>query len=171
MVMTDAFKAIEDAVVDFAQTGTFSVNDFFRNFGEQLIRLGTQQAIAGIGSAFPGAGGLGSTGASGGQAGIGGIVASLAGSLFGFAEGGAFTVGANTAAQSLPGLDNRLVAFRAQDGEQVSITPKNQGTAVGAGPTNIVFNVEAKDADSFVRSQSQLQNRLLAATSQARRKR
>ncbi len=172
MVMTDAFKAIEDAVVDFAQTGTFSVNEFFRNFAEQLLRLGVQQAIAGIGSAFPGAGGLGATGASGGQAGIGGLVASGLGSLFGFHDGGAFRVGASSAVATLPGLDNRLVAFRAQDNETVTVTPRNQPEG-GGGPSvqNIVFNVEAKDADSFNRSQSQLQNRLLAATSQARRRR
>jgi TP901 family phage tail tape measure protein len=168
MVMTDAFKAIEDAVVDFAQTGTFSVNEFFRNFAEQLLRLGTQQAIAGIGSAFPSLGGGAATGASGGQAGPGGLIADL----LGFHEGGAFTVGANSAAAALPGLDNRLVAFRAQDGERVTVTPRGQPEG-GGGPSvqNIVFNVEARDADSFKRSQSQLQNRLLAATSQARRRR
>lgn len=169
---TDAFKAIEDAVVDFATTGELSVNSFFRNFAEQLLRLGVQQAIVGIGSAFPGFGA--STGASGGQAGIGGLVASLVGSFLpGFHEGGAFKVGASSAAASLPGIDNRLVAFRARDGEEVSVTPKNQIAQGGsaAGATNIVFNIETKDADSFNRSQSQLQNRLLAGIGQARRRR
>jgi len=169
MVMTDAFKSIEDAVVDFAQTGTFSVNDFFRNFGEQLLRLGTQQAIAGIGSAFPGAGGGVQTG---GGAGVGGLFTSLLGNFLpGFHEGGAFKVGSGTAVQSLPGVDNRLVAFRAREGEEVTVTPKNQGGVGAVGPTNIVFNVQAKDADSFVRSQPQLQNKLLAGISQTRRRR
>jgi hypothetical protein len=168
---TDAFKNIEDAVVEFAQTGKISVNSFFRNFGEQLLRLGTQQAIAGIGSAFPMLGGpAGSTGGAN-AAGPGGLVASLFGGLFGFKHGGQFTVGAGAAAASLPGLDNRLVAFRARDNEEVTITPKNQGGAPMGGPTNIVFNVETKDADSFNRSQSQLQNRLLAGMGQARRRR
>jgi len=90
--------------------------------------------------------------------------------LFGFHNGGAFKVGSDTGVQSLPGIDNRLVAFRAQDGEEVMVTPK--GAGVGAiGPTNIVFNVQARDADSFNRSQSQLQNRLLAGIGQARRRR
>jgi len=70
----------------------------------------------------------------------------------------------------LPGIDNRLVAFRARDGEQVTVTPKNSGTG-GVGPTNIVFNVVTRDADSFLRSQSQLQNRALAGIAQARRRR
>ncbi len=168
---TDAFKNIEDAVVEFAQTGKFSVNDFFRNFSEQLLRLGTQQAIAGIGSAFAGAGGGfggGIGGPSAGGAGIGGLISGL---LFGAKHGGSFTVGASTAVQSLPGIDNRLIAFKARDNEDVTITPKNQGPGAVGGPMNIVFNVETKDADSFVRSQSQLQNRLLAATSNARRRR
>jgi hypothetical protein len=170
MVFTDAFKAIEDSVVDFVQTGTFSLNEFFRNFAEQLIRLGTQQAIAGIGSA---AGGLfGGTAAGGGgpQAGIGGLVSAGLSSLGAFQGGGQFTVGANTAVQSIPGIDNRLIAFRARDNEEVTVTPKNQGVS-SVGPTNIVFNVEARDADSFKRSQSQLQNRALAGVNQARRRR
>jgi len=167
---TDAFKNIEDAVVEFAQTGTFSVNDFFRNFGEQLIRLGTQQAIAGIGSAFPGVGGLGSTGASGGQAGPGGLISGLLGGLFGFHNGGAFKVGSDTAVQTIPGVDNRLVAFRAQDNEEVTVTPKNQGVST-VGPTNIIMNIQTKDADSFNRSRSQIQNRALAGVEQARRRR
>ena len=171
MVMTDAFKAIEDAVVSFAQTGEFSINSFFRNFAEQLLRLGTQQAIAGIGSAFPSLGGpAGSTGGIN-AGGIGGLIAPFITAAF--HEGGAFKVGASSAAASLPGIDNRLVAFRARDGEEVSITPKNtiaQG-AGGMGATNIVFNVQTQDADSFNRSQPQLQNRLLAGMGQARRRR
>jgi tape measure domain-containing protein len=169
-VMTDAFKAIEDAVVDFATTGTFSVNDFFRNFAEQLLRLGTQQAIAGIGGAFTsalgGVGGFGGGGPAGGGFNIGGLVTGL----LGFANGGNFTVGANTAVQSIPGIDNRLIAFRARDGEDVSITPRGGGGSTDA-PVNQIFNIQAKDADSFRRSQSQLQNRALAGINQARRRR
>lgn len=174
MVFTDAFKSIEDAVVDFATTGTFSVNDFFRNFAEQLLRLGTQQAIAGIGAGFSGA--LGSLGGGGGALGgatggfnIGNFVAGL------FHDGGAFTVGAqNSVKAALPGLDNRLVTLGVEKGENVTVTPKNApagGGGLGAGALNVVFNVVTPDADSFNRSQSQLQNRLLAGIGQARRKR
>lgn len=166
MVFTDAFSAIGDAVADFVTTGTFSLNEFFRNFAAQLIKLGTQQAIAGIGGAAAGQFGFG--GPSGGAiAGIGGLFTNL----LGLKDGGSFKVGSNTAIQSLPGIDNRLVAFRAREGEEVTVTPKNTPGGSAVGPTNIVFNVQAQDADSFVRSQSQIQNRLLAGIGQARRRR
>lgn len=169
MVFTDAFKAIEDQVISFVETGTFSFNEFFRNLSRQFLRLGTQQALAGVGG-FLGLGGpgqgFGAKGPSGGLAGIGGLLTSL----LPFQQGGAFTVGANTAVQSLPGIDNRLIAFRARDGEEVTVTPKAAG--VGAvGPTNIVFNIQTRDADSFVRSQSQIQNRVLAGIDTTRRRR
>ena len=171
MVFTDAFKAIEDQVISFVETGTFSFNEFFRNISRQLIRLGTQQALAGVGG-FLGLGGpgqgFGVRGPSGSSiAGIGGLLTSL----LPFQRGGAFTVGANTAVQSIPGIDNRLIAFRARDGEEVTVTPKAAGGAGAVGPTNIIFNVQTKDADSFVRSQSQLQNRALAGINTARRRR
>ena len=175
MVFQDAFKALEDAVVQFAETGKFSVDDFFRNLADQLLRLGTQQAIAAIAGAFigPQGGGFGVGGptAAGGGAGggIGGLAVALAGQLFGFQRGGGFTVGANTAAQSLPGIDNRLVAFRARDGEEVTVTPR--GGQVAQAPVNQVFNIQARDADSFRRSQTQIQNRALAGINQARRRR
>jgi TP901 family phage tail tape measure protein len=170
MVMTDAFKSIEDAVVDFATTGTFSVNDFFRNFAEQLLRLGTQQAIAGIGSLFTGLTGSGQNVATGGGAGVGGFIAPFLTGLF--HDGGSFTVGAGSASANLPGLDNRLIAFGARDGEEVTITPRNQAGEgfASLAPINQVFNIQAQDADSFKRSQSQLQNRALAGLDQARRK-
>lgn len=169
--MTDAFKNIEDAVVEFANTGKLSVNSFFRNFSEQLLRLGTQQAIAGIGSAFPGLGGGAATGASGGQAGPGGLIAGFLGGLFGAKDGANFTVGGNSALQSLPGLDNRLIAFKARDGEEVTVTPRSGGSGPTAAPVNQIFNIQTKDADSFKRSQSQIQNRALAGINQARRRR
>lgn len=171
---TDAFKAIEDQVVSFVETGTFSFNEFFRNIAQQLIRLGTQQFIAGLGgfgtNLLGGVGGFGAAGPSSQSiAGVGGLVTSLAGNLFGFQRGGSFTVGANTAIASLPGIDNRLIAFRAKDDEEVTVTPRDQA---GAGaPINQVFNIQARDADSFVRSQSQIQNRALAGLNQARRRR
>lgn len=172
MVFTDAFQAIEDAVVKFVETGKFSINDFFRNFAAQLIRLGTQQAMAGIGGFFTkllgGVGGFGAGGPSGSNiAGPGGLVTGL----LGFQNGGSFTVGANTAAQSIPGIDNRLVAFRAQDGEKVSVTPRGGDGGVGGAPINQIFNIQTKDGDSLVRSQSQIQNRALAGLNQARMRR
>ena len=102
-------------------------------------------------------------------AGIGGLIATgLAGF---FHQGGGFTVGASNAAAKLPGVDNRLVAFGAQDGEEVSITPKN--APAGSGPMGnltIVQNITTKDADSFKFSESQLASRAGAVISRARRR-
>ena len=165
---TDAFQGIEDAVVKFAETGKFEVNDFFRTIAQQLIRLGTQQALAGFGGFAKGL--FDAKGPSSeNQAGIGGLFTGLLGSLGVFHNGGSFTVGANTALQSLPGVDNRLVAFKAQDGENVEITPRGGGG--GVAPVNQIFNIQTRDADSFRRSQTQIQNRALAGINQARRRR
>lgn len=173
---TDAFKKIEDAVVSFATNGKFEIDEFFRSIAEHLIRLGTQQALAGIGGFFQdqtgGQGGFGFGGPSSssvGGGGIGGIFTSLLGGLFGFQNGGQFTVGANTAVQAIPGIDNRLIAFRAQDGEQVSITPKGQ--QAGGQNINQIFNINTPNPDSFKRSQSQIQNRALAGIDSAKRRR
>ena len=159
------FEGLADQLAGFVETGTFSFNEFFRNIAAQLIKLGTNQLLGSLlGGISGGGGGLG------GGGGIGGLVTAGFGALFGAHRGANFTVGSDTAVQSIPGIDNRLVAFRAQDGEDVSVTPKNASQG-SVGPTNIVFNVQARDADSFRRSQSQLQNRLLAGIGQARRRR
>jgi hypothetical protein len=162
-IFTDAFKAIEDAVIQFAETGKISFRDFAQDVSRQLLRLGTQQAIAGIGGLFTGPTGFGggqTSGAAGG--GIGGLVASFAGGLFGAQNGANFEVGPNTALQSLSGVDNRLVAFRARDGEEVKVTPKSQ---LGSGdrPVIVNMNISTPDADSFRRSQDQI----LAGTQRA----
>lgn len=173
-LLTSAFKAAEDAVVSFAQTGKFEFKDFIRTISEELIRLGTRQALAGIGGFFTGDfGALGPQNSGFSPLGnVGGLFSKAGGffkGLLGFQGGGGFTVGANTAVASLPGLDNRLVAFRAQDGEKVDVTPRGQ---VGATqPITQVFNISTPDADSFRRSQTQIQNRGAAALSRARSRR
>jgi len=182
---TTAFKNIEDAVVQFAETGKLSINSFFRTIAQGLIRLGTQQALASfqggisgggggfLGSLIKGFGGLiGGGGLSGFGGGIGGNTLSAAGAaqaLIPFQRGGSFRVDANSAAAALPGIDNRLIQFAARDGEDVSITPRGGGGV--QAPVNQVFNIQARDADSFVKSQSQIQNRALAGINQARRRR
>jgi hypothetical protein len=80
--------------------------------------------------------------------------------LFGLQTGGSFIVGPNTGIAPLPngGNDNRLVAFRAQDGEEVSVTPRGQsGRNRGASNQTIVnFNITTPDVASFRASESQL---------------
>ena len=159
--LTGAFKAAEDAVVEFAQTGKFEIGDFAREVSEQLLRLGTQQAIAGIGQGF--GAGIGGGGSGGGGFNIG----SALGSLFGFARGGSFSVSPQTAVGSLPGVDNRVVAFRARDREEVTVTPPGER----AGGITLVQNISVKDEDSFRRSSSQNTNRAAAALTRARNRR
>jgi hypothetical protein len=90
-------------------------------------------------------------------------------SLFGAASGGSFQVGASTALGSMNGTDNRLIAFRARDGENVSVTPPGQRAGGGGGVVQN-FNISTPDASSFRASQGQiLSNGVVAANRAARR--
>lgn len=176
-LITDAFSEAQDAVVGFFKSGKFEADDFFRTLSDNLLKLGTQQLFASVfgqqgafGGLFGGGGGGGLFGGGGGG-GIGGIIASAIGGLAGFQNGGSFTVGAGTAAARIPGIDNRLVAFRARDGEEVTVTPRNQRGEAPGGPINQVFNITTPDADSFRRSQTQVQNKALSGLNRARSRR
>lgn len=114
--------------------------------------------LAGLGSALGGffsnlGGGFG-----GFLSGAGGFLSRF---LPGFATGGSFSVGAGTSLANLStgDRDNRLIAFRARDNEQVTVTPPGQA-APGAGTVNQIratFVVQGvSDVDSFRRSQGQL---------------
>lgn len=154
-VLTTAFSAAEDAFVDFVQGGELSFANFIDTIQEQLLRLAFQNATAELGGLFGlggggGAGFLGSLFGGGGGGGLG----SLFSGLFGFQNGGSFMVNAASGVGSLDGFDNRLVAFRARDGERVTVTPPGQS---GGGSTNnITFNIQTPDAESFRRSQGQI---------------
>jgi len=67
---------------------------------------------------------------------------------YGYASGGSFTVGSRNSAMALPGMDNRLVQFRARDGETVHVSTPGQGPG-GGGGTYITMNVNTPDAESF----------------------
>ena len=112
-------SAFEDAVI-----GGKSLQDVVRGLGQDIERiilrktvtepLGNAVADMVKGSSFGGSGGL-----------LGGIK-----NLFGFASGGAFTVGGSG------GTDSQLVAFKATPGEEVTVrTPGQQG-----GGNAIVIN-------------------------------
>jgi TP901 family phage tail tape measure protein len=164
-LITDAFSEAQNAVVGFFKTGKFEADSFFQSLADNFIKLGVQQGFAAI---FGGGGG----GFGGGGGSTGGFnIGSLVGSLFssGFANGGQFSVGASSAAARLPGIDNRLIAFKARDGETVTVT--KPGEAAPAQPINQVFNIQTKDADSFRRSQTQIQNRADAALTRTRTRR
>jgi lambda family phage tail tape measure protein len=154
-LLTTAFQGAEDALVKFVNTGRLSVSDLANDIQQLLLRGAIKALIAQLGGALTGTGGgAGAGGLLGSLAtslfGGGGINAaqggSFAGSLFGAQNGANFTVGAGTSVGSLPGTDNRLVAFRARDGEDVSVTPKNQSKGA-ARPINVTINVSAPSGD------------------------
>lgn len=169
-VITNAFNGATDALTDFVTTGKAD----FSSLADSILQDVTRMAIQGLASnafgavsgggggpgaggglggvigSFFGGGGAGGAGASGGGAGFLGA----ASSLFGFQNGGSFDVSSATSAASIPGgTDNRLVAFRARDGERVTVDKPGDG---GGGGMNITFNISTPDANSFRRSQSQI---------------
>ncbi len=166
MVITNAFKGAEDALTEFFQTGKLNAASFFKQLAADFARLAAQQAIAAAAGAFSSGGGSGGLGGIIGNA----VVQGLSSNSGGFHDGGAFTVGQGTAAARIPGIDNRLIAFKAKDGEKVTVTPKNENGA-GGGVVNQIFNITSPDADSFNRSQTQLQNKANAGLSRARARR
>jgi tape measure domain-containing protein len=157
--MNTAFKSAEDAVVEFVQTGRIQVGTLAKDIHEQLLRGAVKALIADLGAAL----GLG-------QKTSGSLLGDVFGNLFGrsgggggqlpfdfpgFASGGSFNVGPGNSLGQLPGVDNRLVAFRARDGENVSVARPGQGHA---RPVNVNFTVMTPDANSFRRSQGQIMN-------------
>ena len=122
--------------------------------------------LAGLGglasSFFGGGGGTGGAVAAGAAAGgstgaQAGLLASISG-LFGFRDGGSFTVGGSG------GPDSQFVGFKASPGEEVVINKPGQG---GGRQVNVVFNISTPDADSFQRSQGQILAKTQASLSRA----
>jgi lambda family phage tail tape measure protein len=173
-LFNDVFNGLSDVIQDFVKTGELSFKDLAATISATLIEIGTQQALAGVfGASTPGGFGGGAGGGLGGLlgglfggGGGGGGLGGLFGGLFGFQNGGSFTVGSGSAVASVPGIDNRVVAFRAKDGEEVSIKPKNQ-VGLQGGSTVINFNVSTPDANSFNRSRSQTSDRAARAVQRA----
>lgn len=107
-------------------------------------------------------------GSSAGGSASGGFFSNIAGSLPFFAEGGSFDVNSQNSVATVPGIDNRVVAFRANDDERVTVSRDGEGS--GKGPVNITFNVQTQDADSFNKSRSQIMTDLGSAVSRAQRR-
>jgi tape measure domain-containing protein len=172
-LIVGAFNSAQDALVEFAQTGKFEFGDLIRSISADLIRLGTNEAFTALtGGGGSGGGGLGAlvtgalSGGGGGGGGDGGIFGGI-GSLFGFANGGGFTVGDSTSVASLPGLDNRVVAFKARDGEEVNITPRDSAGG-GGRPMSVNFNFPSgTNVESFRRSEGQVAARISSMLARA----
>lgn len=168
-VLSNAFSGAKDALVDFITTGKADFSSLADSIVKDIVKMALQATISNIGASLFGGG------TTIGQASQGGGIQNLIGlfsGLFGGAHGGSFPVNRNSSVGSTPGVDNRLIAFRARDGEQVHITQKSEaGGSGGGGNTVINFNVKSDDADSFLRSASQIQNKMLFGAQSAARRR
>lgn len=177
-VMTNAFSNAEDAFVEFTKTGKISFSDLVDSVLADVTRLAFRQTISnalggstsdGIFGAIGGL--LGALGGGGGGFATAGAAAGAGTSLLGtstissFARGGSFGVDAGSAIGNVGGTDNRLIAFRARDGEQVTVTPP--GGSNGGDTVTYEFNITTPDADSFRRSQNQIMARAAAMSNRA----
>lgn len=159
-LLTKAFDVAGTALDEFVRKGTFDLNALGQEFASFFLKLGMQQLQVGIGNLL----GFG-TGVQGGGFNLFG---SLFKGLFGAANGASFPVGAGMFPSIPGGMDNRLVAFKARDGEHVTVTKPGQN---GPGQTvNVNFNITTQDADSFQRSMGQISARTSAALSRAARR-
>lgn len=102
--------------------GTLSWKDALAQLGKELINIGVQS----LGSMMGG--------------GFGNLFQSLAGSLFGFAQGGEFQVA------GAGGIDSQIVAFRASPGETVNVSKDRNGAG---GPTEVRLAVETTTSPLF----------------------
>jgi hypothetical protein len=152
----EAAKGMQASLSDFLfDPFENGVDGMLKSFGTMLQRMAADAIAADISRAiFDNA----SSAGGGGQ----NILGSVA-ELFGFANGGAFTVGGGG------GTDSQLVAFKATPGEEVSIrTPAQQRTS-GGGNITVNFQVTSPDAESFRKSTGQIQADLARAMQGARR--
>lgn len=177
-VLTNAFSGAEDAFVQFTKTGELSFKSLVDSIFADLTRLAFRQTLANAlgGSTgdniFGAIGGLFSAFGGGGGAGVANAAAGAGTSLLGtstissFARGGSFDVNAGSALGNVGGTDNRLIAFRARDGENVTVTPPGESGDKQA-PVQINMTINTPDADSFQRSQSQIMARAQALAGRA----
>jgi phage-related minor tail protein len=168
-VVVGAFDEAGNAVAEFAKTGKFNFKDFASSIQDQLLKLATNQLFSQLAGLALGAFGGGFGGGIGLGLGLGGPGSQ---GLTGFAEGGTFDVNRQNAIGTTSGRDNRVVAFRANDTEEVEVRKKGSGGKGAGGTTKnyINFNISTPDADSFRRSQSQIFADAQAAMSRAGRR-
>lgn len=152
----NAIKGLQSSLADYLfDPFSDGVDGMLKGFGNVLKRMAAEAIAADITRSIFGSGGTGGSDQN--------LLGSVA-SLFGFANGGAFTVGGSG------GTDSQLVAFKATPGEQVAIrTPAQQRNGGGSGAINIHFNVSTPDAASFRKSSGQIQADLARAVQGARR--
>lgn len=184
--ITNAFGAATDAIVEFAETGEFSIESFLRSIVAQFTQVSAQNLVGALFGSFSGGksgtfgtGGFGFGdlfgglfGGKGGGFDIGSLFGGFDfgslfggfGGLFGFKNGGSFTVGGNG------GIDSELVAFKASPGERVDVSKPGNGGNSMQGSRSVTVNVYAQDVESFRRSENQVYSRAARALSVADRR-
>lgn len=129
-VMTNAFKSMEDAMVEFAMTGELSFEKMANSIISDLIRMQIQASITKpLSDAINGAGG------------VGGIISSLFS-----AHGNAFSAGGNVIPFAKGGVVNGVTPFRFGQGGAMS------GIMGEAGPEAIVPLTRTPQGDLGIRS-------------------
>jgi len=175
-----AFKAAEDALVQFVTTGKLDFNSLINSILADLTRLAIRQAITGPLAALLGTGGggggtgllgalkglLGIGGGGGGSTGPGGGGVSGFG-IPGLDHGGSFPILGNAGVdRNVLSVNNRPVA-RVSRGETVTVTPNNGS---GGRPIQVNMNISTPDVNSFRRSQDQIAAQLATTLSRAQRR-
>lgn len=163
-IVTTAFDGMSKAIADLVVDGTADFGSLIKSINKMIIQLVVSQAFQQLFGGFTG-GSL-----TGGGNMFSGLLTGLKG-LFGFQDGGQFTVGGGMGFAPIPngGNDNRLVAFRAQDGETVSVTPKGQQPGGSQQNVTVNFNISTPNVESFRQSESQLAAKAARLISQGRR--
>lgn len=165
--MVDAFKGMEDALVEFVTTGKLSFNDLANSILADINRILIRQSITGpLANMLGGEATSGNTGDGWFSTALGNIgngISNWFQGLFGANYGADFTVG------GAGGVDSQLVALRATPGERVTVTkPGDDGPAPSR--QSLVMNVYAQDANSFRKSRGQIMNDLGVGLARANRR-
>jgi TP901 family phage tail tape measure protein/lambda family phage tail tape measure protein len=165
-VVTDSFQGMEDAIVQFAETGKVEFDGLVTQILQDLVRLQARQALAGFfgkpgeggqggsglfGLLNSGSGSGGTEGANGSQSGQGfAQLAGIAGQVFAsFGDGGI---------QQTPTISR--IAEKGPEaiiplaGGSVPVTLKNGGSQ--APVINTTFNIQTPDPSAFNRSTGQI---------------
>ncbi len=142
-------KGMEDVFVRFVQTGKLSFKDLANSLIADFARIQAKKAISGLFSSM-----------SGGGAGGAGIFSSI-GKIFGFANGGNPAIG--------------VPAIVGENGPEM-IVPRNAMSVIpnggmGSQPsvTNVTYNINATDAQSFKQQLARDPSFLHAVVEQGRR--
>lgn len=160
--VTDMSRAVAEAA--------FGLKDFKDVLRDTLLDIATDlPALLTGGTVRTGAGGLVQDLLGGVGKGVvsdsGGTIGDWVSSLMGFASGGGFEVTDSTSQMRIParGGDDRLVAFRAQMGERVSVSRRGQSAGGAVVNQTIVIEGDATDA-TIERLRAAMRDEIATAT-------